>query len=121
MAILDTPPEAGFERVTRLASRLFEMPIALVSLVDRERQWFKSCVGLDVNSTERDAAFCAHAILKDEVFIVPDATADPRFQDNPLVVRRSPFIRFYAGAPLITLDGLRLGSLCVMDKVPRTF
>ena len=119
-AILDTPPEAGFERVTRLAARLFEVPIALVSLVDQERQWFKSCVGLDVNSTERDAAFCAHAILKDEVFIVPDATADPRFHDNPLVTG-APFIRFYAGAPLITPDGLRLGSLCVMDKVPRTF
>ena len=119
-AILDNPSEAGFERVTRLASRFFEMPIALVSLVDRERQWFKSCVGLDVNSTERNAAFCAHAILKDEVFIVPDAAVDPRFHDNPLVIG-DPFIRFYAGAPLITLDGLRLGSLCVMDKVPRTF
>ena len=118
--LLDTPPDSGFDRLTAIAARLFNVPIALITLVGADRQWFKSCVGLNVNSTERDAAFCVHAILKDEVFIVPDAAVDPRFHDNPLVIG-DPFIRFYAGAPLITLDGLRLGSLCVMDKVPRTF
>lgn len=118
--ILDTLPEASFDRVTNLAAQIFVVPIALVTLVDQERQWFKSCVGLDIPGTERDAAFCAHTILSDAVLIVPDALVDPRFRDNRLVTG-APFIRFYAGAPLITSDGFRLGSLCLIDTVPRDF
>ncbi len=118
--ILDTPPEAAFDRITRLAAQLFEVPIALVSLVDRDRQWFKSCYGLDTRQTDRELSFCAHAILHDEVFVVPDATQDARFADNRLVTQ-TPNIRFYAGAPLKSRDGFNLGSLCIMDTAPRQF
>lgn len=116
--ILDSAPEEAFERITRLAQRLFDVPIALVSLVDVDRQWFKSCIGLDTRSTSRDVSFCAHAILGDDVLIVPDATLDPRFVDNPDVLG-GPKIRFYAGAPLKTGDGASLGTLCVIDDHPR--
>ena len=119
-AILDTPPEASFERITALAARLFEVPIALASLIDHQRQWFKSCIGMDAGEMDRQNAFCAHTIFSEAVMIVPDALDDPRFQDNPQVTG-APHIRFYAGAPLITSDGLRLGSLCILDKVARTF
>ncbi len=116
--VLDTPPEAAFERAVALAVRLFRAPIALVSLVDEQRQWFKACIGLDVRQTDRRLSFCAYAILGDGVFIVPDATLDERFSDNPLVTGE-PGIRFYAGAPLTTAEGVKLGSLCVIDTVPR--
>ena len=116
--ILDTDPEPAFERVTRISQRLFEAPISLVSLVDRDRQWFKSRRGLSVSETPRDASFCAHAILGDGVMVVPDATQDPRFADNSLVVG-DPDIRFYAGAPLRNPDGLPVGTLCVIDTKPR--
>jgi len=116
--ILDTPPEARFDRITRLASRLFNVPIALVSLVDVNRQWFKSCYGLESRETPRDVSFCSHAILKAETMIVPDALDDPRFSDNPLVTRE-PYIRFYAGQPLNSPSGLRVGTLCVIDRHPR--
>src|SRR5919199_3380376 len=116
--ILDTPPESAFDRITGLAARLFDVPIVLVTLVDEGRQWFKSCYGLDLRQTEREVSFCAHALLADEVLVVPDATRDPRFADNPLVLG-PPDIRFYAGAPLKTPDGFTLGTLCIIDTAPR--
>ncbi|NVJ49322.1 MAG: response regulator [Gammaproteobacteria bacterium] len=117
--ILDTLPEQEYDDLTLLAANLLDVPIAVVSLVDEERQWFKSIQGLDVRETPRDVAFCAHAILEREIFTVNDATADGRFKDNPLVTAE-PSIRFYAGAPLYSHDDLPLGTLCVIDTKPRT-
>jgi GAF domain-containing protein len=116
--VLDTVPEELFDDLTELAARICEAPIALISLVDEDRQWFKSKVGISVNETSRDISFCAHAIKGQDLFIIPDATKDLRFANNPLVTS-DPKIRFYAGAPLIAPDGEALGSLCVIDKVPR--
>jgi two-component system, NtrC family, sensor kinase len=116
--VLDTVPEEVFDELTELAARICEAPIALISLVDEKRQWFKSKVGITLGETSRDISFCTHAITRPELLIVPDATQDPRFANNPLVTA-DPKIRFYAGAPLITPDGYALGTLCVMDKVPR--
>lgn len=117
-AVLDTLPERAFDRVTHLAARLFGAPIALISLVDQDRQWFKACLGLDTRQTDRSLSFCAHTILGDGVMVIPDARQDPRFAGNALVTGE-PFIRFYAGAPLVTPDGFKLGSLCVIDPQPR--
>lgn len=119
LLILDTPPEERFDRIVRFAADEFDVPIALVSLVDADRQWFKARVGLDACSTSRDSAFCGYAILKPEVLVVEDALADPRFEDNPLVLGE-PKIRFYAGAP-IEVSGRRIGTLCVIDTRPRRF
>lgn len=116
--ILDTDPEAEFDAITRLASQLCGTPIALISLIDETRQWFKSQVGLSVRQTPRSQSFCAHAIRQQDPLIVPDARRDTRFEDNPLVVGE-PHIRFYAGIPLEVEDGHRLGSLCVIDRQPR--
>lgn len=116
--VLDTPPEPYFDHVTALAARLFEVKSALVSLVDTDRQWFKSRAGLDARETPREVSLCGHAILSDAPLVVLDARDDPRFSDNPLVAG-DPNIRFYAGAPLITADGYRLGSLCIIDYQPR--
>ena len=117
--VLDTPAETAFDDLVRLASYICETPIAAVSFVDENRQWFKARIGLDVPETKRDVAFCAHAILKpEETLIVPDALLDPRFSDSPLVTGE-PKIRFYAGAPLVAEDGFVLGTLCVVDHKPK--
>ncbi len=120
LEILDTPPEERFDRFTRLARRMFGVPIALVSLVDARRQWFKSRQGLTATETPRDISFCGHAILGEDVLVVADARRDERFADNPLV-SGDPNIRFYAGYPLEAHDGSKLGTLCLIDRQPRDF
>ena len=120
LKILDSDPEERFDRLTRLAKRLFGASIALISLVDADRQWFKSSFGLEVKETSRELSFCGHAILGDEIFEVSDATLDSRFADNPLVTS-SPNIRFYAGCPLTVANGSKLGTLCILDHEPRNF
>jgi len=120
LSILDTPPEERFDRYTRLARRLFRVPIALVSLVDTDRQWFKSRQGLEATETPRDVSFCGHTILDAEVFVIENTESDVRFCDNPLVTS-DPHIRFYAGCPLVGPGGHRLGTLCVIDRTARSF
>ncbi len=115
--ILDTEPEAAFDDLTLIASCVCQTPIALISLIDADRQWFKSSVGFSVKETSRDIALCASAILQPNIFIVPDASEDARFAENPLVVSE-PKVRFYAGTPLMG-DGHALGTLCVIDRVAR--
>ncbi|MEQ9363636.1 MAG: ATP-binding protein [Leptospirales bacterium] len=119
LEILDTDSEERFDRVTRLASSVLRVPIALVSLVDANRQWFKSCVGLGASETPRDVSFCGHAIQSDDLFYIPDAREDARFADNPLVTGE-PFVIFYAGQPLKAVNGLNMGTLCVIDHEART-
>jgi diguanylate cyclase (GGDEF)-like protein len=118
LRVLDTPSDQHFDQITRLAQRLLDVPMALVSLVDSHRQWFKSRQGLDATETPRDVSFCGHTILGDEVMVIEDALLDERFHDNPLVAGE-PKIRFYAGYPLRAPNGHKLGTLCVIDREPR--
>jgi signal transduction histidine kinase len=118
LGVLDTSPEPGFDRIVNIVADICQAPIVLVSLIDRDRQWFKARRGLDVSETPRDWAFCDHALARASVLEVPDAAQDPRFAGNPLVVG-PPFIRFYAGAPIRLSDGIALGTLCVIDPEPR--
>ncbi len=118
--ILDSLDEASFDRITALTAHIFNVPVALITMIDRDRQWMKSCYGTDLRETDRQTAFCAHTILSPEVMVVPDAARDPRFANNPLVTG-APHLRFYAGAPLIAAEGHRLGSLCVVDFAPQDF
>lgn len=119
LLLLDTPPERRLDKIVEFASAEFSVPICLISLVDSNRQWFKARTGLAACETPRDISFCAHALGSDKLLLVPDALLDPRFADNPLVLD-APHIRFYAGAPLACRDGLVIGTLCLIDTVPRT-
>jgi GAF domain-containing protein len=119
LLLLDTPPEQRFDTIVDFAASEFDVPICLITLLDHDRQWFKARAGLAACSTPRDISFCGHAILQPDVMVVPDATADPRFSDNPLVTS-DPNIRFYAGAPLILPSGHAVGTLCIIDTKPRT-
>ncbi len=118
--ILDTPADERFDRITRLAQRVFSAPIALVSLIDTNRQWFKSAQGLTVRETPREISFCGHALLQELPLIIPDALNDQRFFDNPLVTH-APHIRSYVGCPLRVADGSKIGTLCIIDRIPRLY
>ena len=118
--ILDTPAEERFDRLTRMAKRMFRVPIALVSIIDENRQWFKSNESLPASETPRNISFCGHAILGDDIFLICDTLADPRFADNPLVTG-APHIRFYAGCPLRSAGGFKIGTLCIIDTEARCF
>lgn len=118
--ILDTPPDGAFDRITRLAASILDVPIAIVTIVDENRIWFKSKVGIDIDQIDRDPGLCASAILQDVPWVIEDARRDPRALANPLVAGDFG-LQFYAGAPLRTLDGYNLGTMCVIDREPRTF
>ena len=115
--ILNTPPEQAYDNITELASKIFDCPIALIVLLDEHRQWYRSRVGMDVSENPLDHAFCTHTILEPDMLVVPDATQDARFAENPFVTS-GPQIRFYAGVPLVSPRGIALGSLCVIDRKP---
>jgi DNA-binding response OmpR family regulator len=120
LAILDTPPDERFDRITRIAAALADVPIATVSLIDAERQWFKSCIGLDARETSREVAFCAHVVVNRKPVIVPDTLLDDRFAGSPIVTG-DPRIRFYAGFPVFHQNGSCMGTLCLIDTRPRQF
>ncbi|MCS6967326.1 MAG: GAF domain-containing protein [Bernardetiaceae bacterium] len=119
LEILNTPPEPEFDAITEVVARILNVPISLVSLIDNDRQWFKSKFGVDIDETSREVSFCAHAINYNEVFVIENALEDERFFDNPFVVDEKAHIRFYAGAQLTTSDGYNLGTLCAVDRIPR--
>jgi GAF domain-containing protein len=118
LLILDTPPEERFDRIVAFAAQEFDVPIAVVSLVDSDRTWFKAQVGTDLLEAPRDISFCGHAIMQDEPFVVSDASLDPRFADNPNVLQ-DPHIRFYAGASLKLPSGQNVGTMCIYDSKPK--
>jgi GAF domain-containing protein len=118
LQLLHTDYEQRFDRITLMATRIFNVPIAYIALIASDEQWFKSCIGMDITSTPRDVSFCGHAILTPKTMVVPDATKDERFHDNPMVIG-PPFVRFYAGRPLAAANGQRIGTLCIVDTKPR--
>jgi GAF domain-containing protein len=120
LALLDTEPEERFDRITKTATQVFQVPISTLTLVDAKREWFKSCQGLPGREGDRAISFCGHALLASDVFVVPDTKKDKRFSDNPMVTGK-PFIRFYAGVPLLSADGQRIGVFCIKDTEPREF
>lgn len=120
LLILDTPAEARFDRIVGFAAAEFHAPMALISLVDQNRQWFKARVGIDACELDRRTSFCGHAILGPDTMVIEDALKDPRFADNPLVLQ-APHIRAYVGAPLVLPSGAIVGTLCILDTVPRRF
>ena len=117
-ALLDTPPEERFDRITRKAREQFGVPVSYVALVDKDRQWFKSKQGLEADETSRDIAFCAHAINEEKPLVIPDSRLDPRFSENPLATGQEN-VRFYAGAPLRSPQGQAVGTFCIVDHKPR--
>src|SRR3990167_10310718 len=120
LGLLDTLPEDRFDLITRTATRVFRVPISTLTLVDAKREWFKSCQGLPKHEGDRAISFCGHALFSDDVFVVPDMKKDNRFVDNPMVLGK-PYIRFYAGVPVMSADGARVGVFCVKDIKPRKF
>ena len=118
--ILDTPAEKAFDSITEFAVKYFDLPVALVTLIDHERQWFKASTWPEISETDRKIAFCGYTILANETMIVADVLSDPRFADNPAVMGE-PFIRFYAGTPIHTAEGYNIGTFCLLDTKPRTF
>lgn len=120
MGILDTPPEERFDRLTSCATKIFHVPISTLTLIDTNREWFKSCQGLSKTEGDRAISFCGHALVEDEILIIPDTSKDNRFKDNPMVIGE-PYIRFYAGVPIINKDNQRIGVFCIKDTKPREF
>src|SRR3989344_7624490 len=118
--ILDTPTEERFDRLTKTATQIFHVPISTLTLIDANREWFKSCQGLNQTEGDRAISFCGHALVEDEILVIKDAKEDPRFSDNPMVTGE-PYIRFYAGVPIMSADGQRLGVFCIKDVKPREF
>src|SRR3989338_3621458 len=118
--ILDTPPEERLDRLTKLATQVFHVPISTLPLIDAKREWFKSCQGLSKTEGDRAISFCGHALVENEMLVVPDTTKDERFIDNPMVTGE-PYIRFYAGVPIMSSDGSRIGVFCIKDIKPREF
>ena len=118
--LLDTPPEERFGQLTRCATLIFHVPISTLTIVDATREWFKSCQGLDKTEGDRAISFCGHALVEDEILVIPDTTKDERFADNPMVTGQ-PHIKFYAGVPIMSVDGVRIGVFCIKDTKPREF
>src|SRR3989344_415749 len=120
LGILDTPPEERFDQLTRVATKIFHVPISTLTLIDANREWFKSCQGLSKTEGDRAISFCGHALVENEILVIPDTAKDERFADNPMVTGE-PYIRFYAGVPIISADNQRIGVFCIKDTKPREF
>jgi len=118
--LLDTPPEERFDQLTSCATKIFNVPISTLTLIDANREWFKSCQGLSVTEGDRAISFCGHALVEDEILVISDTTKDKRFADNPMVIGE-PYIRFYAGVPIMSSDDQRIGVFCIKDTKPRDF